>query len=120
MREIYWGFIAGFVATAVMSMVMLVLHFFPRKEKQPLPPHQITMTIAEERLSLTSFAHFAYGILLGVVYGLVVWATNYLGIVPLFHLAPSAAKSPPRRNFLMITAHVIWGGFLGWLVRTGI
>ena len=141
------GSVAGLAATAPMSAVMEALHQLePAPERQPLPPRQITMEIAErlgmkdeldepERQALTQIAHFGYGAVMGGLYaclakeaplppavrgaafGLAVWAGSYLGLLPALGIHPSAANQPASRNALMITAHLVWGGSLGLLVE---
>lgn len=49
----------------------------------------------------------------GIVYGLLVWSSNYLGLLPRLDLYPSAKEEPARMNGIMVIAHVIWGGVLG-------
>ncbi len=140
------GVLAGFIATLPMTVFMMVLYRrLPRKEQYPLPPRQITMELAEkagvkqtlaetERTGLTLLAHFAYGtvmgafyslfagkvpgpsVLKGVVFGLLVWAGSYLVLLPFLGILRSATHHPLRRNALMISAHIIWGAVLGWIV----
>jgi len=51
----------------------------------------------------------------GVAYGLAVWTTGYLGILPALGALRPATEHPPRRTALMIAAHVVWGAALGLL-----
>jgi hypothetical protein len=53
------------------------------------------------------------GALGGAVFGLGVWAGNYLAMLPAARLHPHAADSPPERNLLMIASHLVWGAVLG-------
>ena len=87
-----------------------------------------------ERLGLTMLAHFGYGTAVGALYGpiaprslpgsvlggvgwgLAVWAGSYLGLLPALNLLSPATRHPPRRNALMIAAHVVWGAAAGALV----
>ncbi|MEZ4552489.1 MAG: DUF1440 domain-containing protein [Dehalococcoidia bacterium] len=86
-------------------------------------------------LAVTLLAHFAYGAATGALYGsrppaavpkktlaaavdgalfgLVVWDVSYLGLLPALGLLPPATLHPWRRNALMISAHIVWGGSLG-------
>lgn len=113
----------------------------PAREQYPLPPREITAKAVEKlvgpnkmtpatRSALTWLAHFGYGGLAGAVYagaerrlpgpptlrgmlfGLLVWATSYLGLLPGLQILTPATKHPARRNALMIAAHFIWGSFL--------
>jgi uncharacterized membrane protein YagU involved in acid resistance len=85
----------------------------------------------EDRIDLSLAAHFAFGAmagsaygaiarthpahpaLTGVGFGLLVWATQYLGVLPAAGLLSTATNHPGRRNALMIAAHVVWGATLG-------
>jgi hypothetical protein len=48
----------------------------------------------------------------GVVYGLGVWAANYLGIMPALGLFPRPAQAGPKRTLVMIVAHLVYGVIL--------
>jgi uncharacterized membrane protein YagU involved in acid resistance len=121
---------------------MEALHRWPSAERQPLPPRQITMKLAEEaglkrhmseeeRTVATVASHLAYGAGAGAVYGmlaartpghpalkgagfgLLLWAVSYLGWLQATHVLKSATQHPARRNALMIAAHLVWGITLG-------
>jgi putative membrane protein len=82
-------------------------------------------------LGATTVAHFGYGAMMGLLYapfakklplpaivkgllfGLLVWAASYLGLLPLLGLSESAPTEPTGRNLLMIAAHLIWGASTG-------
>jgi uncharacterized membrane protein YagU involved in acid resistance len=111
----------------------------PPEEKYPLPPRQVTEAVAEkagvnrqldedDREKATWVSHFAYGTACGALYGalsgetldehplaagagfgLAVWAGSYLGWLPAAGIISSAKEHPPRRNALMIAAHLVWG-----------
>ena len=115
----------------------------PREEQYPLPPRQVTEGVAEkagvnehlgedEREAATWASHFAYGaacgalygaltgeradtrpLLAGVGFGVAVWAGSYLGWLPAAGIIRPATEHPPRRNALMIAAHVVWGATTG-------
>ena len=57
------------------------------------------------------------GVLKGVAFGLAVWAGSYLGYLPATGLFRPVDTEPPRRNALMIAAHVVWGASLGLLAE---
>jgi putative membrane protein len=146
-RKLLNGAVAGFVATAPMSVSMLTgWMLLPKKEKYPLPPRLITEEITEklgledrmsenEMVGLTIFSHFGYGALFGSLYalfdekmplhsslkgglaGLALWAGSYLGWLPALGILRSAAQHPWRRNLLMIIAHLVWGVTLGEVTR---
>jgi uncharacterized membrane protein YagU involved in acid resistance len=85
----------------------------------------------DDRLQLSLAAHFAFGamagsaygpiarsrpahpVLTGIGYGLLVWTSQYLGVLPAARLLSNAKHHPARRNALMIAAHVVWGATLG-------
>ncbi|HWS53323.1 MAG TPA: DUF1440 domain-containing protein, partial [Pyrinomonadaceae bacterium] len=52
----------------------------------------------------------------GVGFGLAVWAGSYLGWLPAAGIISPATEHPPRRNALMIAAHVVWGATTGLVV----
>jgi uncharacterized membrane protein YagU involved in acid resistance len=141
------GGLAGLVATLPMTLFMQRMHQqLPARERYPLPPSEIVEQLADragisnqidqdEHIVLTLLAHFGYGAaagalyaplargfhppatLGGVAFGLAVWSTSYLGLLPVLGLLRPATEHPPRRNALMIGAHVIWGLALGLLVE---
>lgn len=146
-RKILIGAAAGFLATAPMSLSMLIgWMLLPRREKYHLPPRLITEEISERigieehlgeqgLIGLTVFSHFGYGALFGALYaglepriplhsslkgtlmGLAVWVGSYLGWLPAMGILTPATRHPWRRNLMMIAAHVIWGLTLGEATR---
>lgn len=133
------GALAGFAATIPMSVAMTrMYHQLPPAEQYPLPPNQIVGKVVEEdhepaHQIVTFLGHFAYGsgagavyqlllgrfplpgVVKGLIFGLTVWFVSYQGWLPAFRILPPATQQPPRRNILMIVAHVIWGGTLALL-----
>ena len=137
------GAIAGFMGTVPMTVFMLATQrFLPRGQRYDLPPEIITKQLAaragikqhmnkSQILAATTAAHFGYGATMGLLYallvkrlplpglvkgllfGLAVWTTSYLGLLPLLGISASAGKEPLRRNLMMIAAHVVWGASLG-------
>ena len=146
-RKLLKGAAAGFVATAPMSLIMLVgWRLLPKREKYPLPPRLITEEITErvgiedemtenQLAGLTILSHFGYGAVFGSIYaplnerlpmhsslkgaltGLAVWVGSYLGWLPAMGILRPATQHPWRRNLLMILAHIVWGVTLGELTR---
>lgn len=146
-RKLLKGAIAGFVATAPMSISMLIgWRLLPREEKYHLPPRLITEEISEragiedrlgenELVGLTIFSHFGYGAFFGALYalfehqlrlhaslkgalsGVALWVGSYLGWLPAMDILSPATRHPWRRNLLMIVAHVVWGVTLGEVTR---
>jgi uncharacterized membrane protein YagU involved in acid resistance len=137
------GGLAGFAATAPMTMAMDLMHRgLPGWERYPLPPREITEELVHgaglsdelgqaERTALTMANHFAYGaaagtlyplvaervaggpLATGIAYGLGVWAASYLGLLPALGLLAPATEHPRGRTALMVAAHVVWGACLG-------
>jgi hypothetical protein len=134
--------IAGFLATAPMTIGMMAMHrALPPDHKDPLPPRQITDNAAaragvnlgdeDTRNAAALGAHFAYGASVGamygpiagstslpsavegMLYGIAVWGGSYLGILPSAGLYRSADDEPAPRNAMIIAAHLIWGASLG-------
>jgi uncharacterized membrane protein YagU involved in acid resistance len=141
------GALAGLVATVPMTLAMEAMHDrLPPAEQYPLPPAEIAEQITGEpvgphalgqgeRAAAPLALHFAVGALAGAIYGplaaslrppplaggvafgMAVWGTGYLGILPALGVMPPATEHPARRNALMIAAHVVWGSALGLIVE---
>lgn len=146
-RKLLQGAVAGFIATAPMSISMLIgWRLLPRSEKYPLPPRLITEEISErvgleehmnedQLVGLTIISHFGYGAMFGSIYalfhdripmhsslrgalaGMAVWVGSYLGWLPALGILRPATQHPWRRNLMMIIAHIVWGVTLGELTR---
>lgn len=139
------GGLAGFGATIPMTAFMLLAHrLLPQWEQYALPPQRITDKLAQRaglrkhidkrQLMLGTLAsHFGYGTTMGVIYrlatgrlrqapllgpafGLAVWAASYLGWLPAFDILPPATKVPPKRAWLVVVAHLVWGASAGALL----
>lgn len=50
--------------------------------------------------------------LLGAGFGMLVWATSYLGWIPALRLSPAAPRAPKGENLMMIAAHLVFGAAL--------
>jgi uncharacterized membrane protein YagU involved in acid resistance len=137
------GAIAGFIGTVPMTIFMLTTQrFLPHGQRYALPPEIITKELAhrvhvrhhmnkQAVLAATLVSHLGYGATMGLLYtpvarklplpvalkgilfGLVVWAGSYLGLLPLLGMWESAYVEPSRRNLMMIAAHVVWGASTG-------
>ena len=137
------GALAGFVATGPMTLFMLVTQrFLPKGQRYALPPEIITKELARRAhvrqhmnkgqvLAATLVSHFGYGAAMGALYsplgkqislpaaakgllfGLVVWVSSYLGLLPLLGMSESGQREPQRRNLMMIAAHLVWGTTMG-------
>lgn len=146
MSTLITGALSGLLATAPMTAVMFALwRLLPRRQRYPLPPRLLTANLLrrlglrqevsqEQEKALTWVLHFAYGagigalfaalyrllrlppVLLGALYGLLIWVGSYKGWLPAFTLLPDASRQPDERNALMIAAHLVWGAVTGMLV----
>jgi hypothetical protein len=146
MRSLVYGALAGLIATVPMTGVMMGMkRVFLGHGSRAVPPVQITERVVRRsplpnelvesyRAETSLGAHFGYGAALGglysifeqsgrhalakgIGYGLVVWATNYAGFLPMLRLQPKPENQPKGRNVAMIAAHVVWGAVLGLTVR---
>ena len=138
------GVVAGVLATAPMTAVMVALNR-RLPPNRAVPPGEITGRVAarahvrehlsdEQMKELSLFAHFAYGgaagavlgpaqhlivlpgWLVGMFYGLFVWAASYIGFLPALHLTRPVQNEPPSRHVMMIVAHLVWGAVLGAII----
>lgn len=130
-----------------MTLFMLTMHrLLPKWQQYALPPERITDEMADRadvkkymgkplRVGVALVSHFGYGTAMGVIYsitvrllplpavakgilwGLVVWGGSYLGLLPALDFSASADKEPPKRIWLMIVAHILWGASVGVLDR---
>lgn len=140
------GLVAGALATVPMTLVVVTarrLGLF----RTP-PPEQIAKTAAKD-VGMSDVAdepafgpiwlvlHFGFGAVCGLgyqllrprlpkpvhaggaVYGLLVWAVNYLGLMPLLGLFPRPRQAGTRRTIVMIMAHVVYGIGVAFLASAG-
>ena len=142
MSKVVSGAIAGLAATGTMTVVILagkaagLLHTPPPKEithraeksAGGRPEQQSQETF---RLSWLA-AHAAFGsaggigfaflrgllpgspVLAGAAYGLAVWASNYLGVLPALGLYPDPEQDRNSRSLVMVGAHLVYGVTLAY------
>jgi hypothetical protein len=128
------GAIAGVVGTMAMTSAMRRMHEkLPPEERYPLTPREIIDSTSEQAgvpldsevaKDVTTAAHFAYGAASGALLGVAnvmlgpmsggtagvgVWLASYMGWIPGAGILKPATGHPPRRNLLMLAAHVVWG-----------
>ena len=128
------GAIAGLAGTLAMTAAMRRMHeTLPPRERYPLTPREIVDSAGGEANSdaeneaakdITTAAHFAYGAATGALLGAAnvaigpvsgglagvgVWLASYMGWIPGARLLKPATLHPPRRNALMVAAHIVWG-----------
>jgi putative membrane protein len=87
-----------------------------------------------DRVALTMGAHFAFGaaagaiygaatglrrssLLIGMAYGLGVWAVAYGVGLPSLGLHPAATEDTKDRNEVLIASHLVWGATLALMAR---
>jgi putative membrane protein len=106
-------------------------HAVPGRSHDSSERHSGLHADREDRAGVALAAHFAFGAmagsaygpiartrpsrpaLAGVGYGLLVWGSQYLGVLPAAGVLSNATDHPIRRNALMIASHVVWGAALG-------
>jgi uncharacterized membrane protein YagU involved in acid resistance len=126
-----------------MTMVMETLHERLQGEvPRPLPPREVAEGLAvkfgvhrdlseRDMQNLTLALHVGYAALTGAVlstvaprktgigaatgalFGLGVWATSYLGWLPMSGVRQPISYDPVARTGLMIAAHLTWGAAAG-------
>jgi hypothetical protein len=57
-------------------------------------------------------------VLLGPLYGIIVWVGSYEGLLPTFNLLSDAGRHPDERNAVKIAAHLVSGAFTGLLIAS--
>jgi hypothetical protein len=137
------GAFAGLLATVPMTVFMLLVRRgLPRHEQHRLPPVQIAAHLTrktglrklldrQDEGVLGWALHFGFGTAAGAVFGglsprvplpawpqglafgVVVWAGSYFGWLPAFDIHGHGGDQAPRRNALMLAAHLVWGATLG-------
>jgi uncharacterized membrane protein YagU involved in acid resistance len=142
------GWIAGLIATVPMTLFMKAAHRrLPLRQRYVLPPREITdrllrkagvrQELGETKMrGVTTLAHFGFGAnagglyglvsrglnwpapVMGPVFGLLVWAISYIGVLPMAGLFPKSPREPLKRHVLMIVAHLVWGATLAASMQT--
>ncbi|HTI41399.1 MAG TPA: hypothetical protein VL693_06205 [Vicinamibacterales bacterium] len=143
MKNVLAGAAAGVAATIPMTMVMETLHERLTGEvPRPLPPREIAEGLAVkfgvrrdlselDMQNLTLALHVGYaamtgailstmapskvgaGAAVGALFGLGVWATSYLGWLPVSGVRQPVTYDPVARTGLMVAAHLAWGATAG-------
>jgi hypothetical protein len=91
----------------------------------------------ETQDALSTAAHFAFGmaagsvfvllhrrlrlpippVLQGIIYGSLVWAAAYKGVIPAIGIMPEPERDRPGRPVVMLAAHWVYGAALGATVH---
>jgi hypothetical protein len=144
LKAILDGAMGGGIGTVAMSALMLGAQKAGLMGKQP--PEAIAEAALDaggahqrdegEENALASVLHFAFGIGVGALFGLLrrrlppdapaamdgivfaslVWVTSYEGWIPALGILPPASRDRPGRPQSMYLAHVLYGAVLGGFV----
>jgi hypothetical protein len=137
------GLSAGVVATVAMSAVMVMGNRIGWMSEQP--PTIVTARAlrdagvqrpAAAASLIAPISHLGFGAaggllyalvrrlvpgvpggVLGVAFGLAVWAVSYRGWIPALGILPQPESDERGRPAVMVAAHVVYGLVLGRLVR---
>jgi uncharacterized membrane protein YagU involved in acid resistance len=138
LKDIWKGALAGFAATAPMTVAMWAVDRRYKITELRLPPEQITRNVVK-RSGLHRFlnetgkktaswvAHFGYGAAIGAaypmtaeraplhpavkgsLYGTLIWVLSYLGWLPAAGMMRSATRQSSLRNLALVASHLVWG-----------
>ena len=146
MNDVLVGAAAGTLATVPMTIFWETLHErLPGEPPRPLPPREVAEALAvkagisrqltETQIEWLSMAlHVGYGALTGAIFGamaprrvapgvgagmlfgLAVWTTSYLGWLPATGVRHSPKYDVPTRTALIVASHLVWGAATGLLL----
>jgi uncharacterized membrane protein YagU involved in acid resistance len=146
MNNVLAGAAVGAAATVPMTIFWEALHpRLPGEPPRPLPPREVAEALAvkfgvnreldEIQMQWLALAlHFGYGMLTGAVFGAIaprrsgaaigsgilfglgVWASSYLGWLPASGVRHSPRWDPPARTALVVASHIVWGASAGLLL----
>ena len=146
MNRAVMGAAAGTLATVPMTIFWETLHErLPGEPPRPLPPREVAEALAvkagvsrqltEIQIEWLSMAlHFGYGAVTGAIFGAIaprhaasgigagmlfglgVWTTSYLGWLPATGVRHSPRYDVPTRTALIVSSHLVWGAAAGLLL----
>ena len=146
MHRLMAGAAAGAVATLPMTIFWETMHArLPGEPPRPMPPREVAEGLAvkagvnrelsEQQIEDLAMAlHLGYGTVTGAIFGLVapkgpaaataagmlfglgVWASSYLGWLPATGVRHSPRWDPPTRTKVLIASHLVWGATAGLLL----
>ncbi len=141
MKRILRGAVAGALATAPMSALMI-----GGKQlglMRGMPPEKITSRVLRrsgirpskgQQDALATVFHLGFGtgagavfgviapkpliarVPLGMAYGAAIWGVSYMGWVPAFGIMPAADRDRRDRQMIMLAGHLVYGTALALLV----
>lgn len=142
--DVVAGAAGGAVSTAAMTLAMAVARLLGSGGQEP--PRRIAAAFLDlagiqrgrtEETAAALVLHQAFGagagvgyrllrrmlatpgpaVLLGMGWGLAVWAISYAGWVPALRLLPPPSADRPDRQVRLVAAHLVYGAVLGPLVE---
>jgi hypothetical protein len=141
MKRLLRGALAGGLATAPMSAVMIGAKQFGLVGG--MPPEKITAELLNrggirrsevQQDVLATLTHFGFGaaagaafgvvaprrliarVPLGMAYGAGIWGVSYMGWVPALGIMPPADRDRRDRQMVMLAGHLVYGTALALLV----
>jgi len=131
-RRAVRGALAGFVGTAVMSLVQWPVAFAASEDPPPVEigerlHHMLPGRQPSRRaIVLRSTAlHLAFGTTAGALYGIaaprahregtgvgfaaLIWSASYFGLLPTIGVHPPAHRDQPLRQAGNVAAHIVYG-----------
>ncbi len=141
-RTMLNGTIAGAAATTTMTAFMRLAQYTGNYRRE-LPPTNVTQAAlrtlhvqhrvsSEQETVLIGLAHWAFGMvagalfglmikanrhlprwLAGVVFALVVWSVSYMGWVPALGILPQPWNQRKEHGWMPFLAHIVYGATLG-------
>ena len=133
MQSIFKGMLAGFVATAVMSALMMI------KSMMDLMPELDVIAMLSRMMGSNAqtgwMAHFAIGtimwgglfgafngeipgnnqILKGILFGLAAWVMMMVAVMPMAGVGLFGLNLGPMAPIMTGMLHVIFGAAMGWV-----
>jgi len=140
------GALAGMAATLPMTLSMVTIRHFAPDGDEPMQMEQVARGVAKkmriyremdrsERDTFTWISHFGFGaaagalfpllagktenhaVIKGVAFGMGVWATSYLGVLPKMGIMRFPTREPTHTVVEEIVSHVVWGAALGLVAK---
>jgi uncharacterized membrane protein YagU involved in acid resistance len=148
MHRALMGAAAGTMAAVPMTAYWEYMHDHVQGDPpRPMPPREIAEAVAvkagvSRQLSerdienLALAGHFGYAALTGAIFGMIaprrgpsaigagmlfgvaVWGTSYLGWLPAAGMRQPVQYDPPARTRLVLGGHLVWGAVLGIIAGT--
>ncbi|RYZ50589.1 MAG: DUF1440 domain-containing protein [Proteobacteria bacterium] len=140
------GFCAGLIATVPMTAAMASIRKGVAGKDAPLPMEEVGDGVAakleikdkmtqDDQDTFNWISHFGFGAVTGGIYGLIagdptkhsvakgigfgmaVWATSYVGVLPALDIMREPEDEPDHKIASEVVSHVVWGAALGLLTK---